>query len=103
MSTTPDDATAETPDVVTTASGTQVEGPAAEIPEHEIDFLSPSTLRLLTADPETDIMLVDVVFQLSFFSFVLEFFQESFLKNRWVIQRLPYVPDFHDKRKWRTV
>ena len=33
---------------------------AAEIPEHEIDFLSPSTLRLLMADPETDILLVDV-------------------------------------------
>ena len=33
---------------------------AAEIPEHEIDFLSPSTLRLLMADPETEILLVDV-------------------------------------------
>jgi SulP family sulfate permease len=32
----------------------------AEIPEHEIDFLSPSTLKLLMADPDTDVVLVDV-------------------------------------------
>ncbi|HPF69971.1 MAG TPA: SulP family inorganic anion transporter [Candidatus Krumholzibacteria bacterium] len=33
---------------------------STEIPEHEIDYLSPSTLRLLMADPDTDIVLVDV-------------------------------------------
>ena len=33
---------------------------AAEIPEHEIEFLSPSTLKLLMTDPETDIVVVDV-------------------------------------------
>jgi len=33
---------------------------AAEIPDHEVDTLTPSTLKLLMADPETDIVLVDV-------------------------------------------
>ncbi len=33
---------------------------AAEIPEHEIDFLSPSTLKLLMLDPDTDLLVVDV-------------------------------------------
>lgn len=33
---------------------------AAGIPEHEIDFLSPSTLKLLMADPDTEILVVDV-------------------------------------------
>jgi SulP family sulfate permease len=32
----------------------------SESPEHEIDALSPSALKLLMADPETDILVVDV-------------------------------------------
>lgn len=33
---------------------------AAAIPEHEIDHLSPSTLKLLMDDPDTDLLVVDV-------------------------------------------